>query len=585
MLTFYHKLASVNACWLQQHPSILATLPAVQPRSEAGWIQLHLSLVEKALRAHSPAGLSAAQLEHRNRSLDDLHQYWLAGNFPQNEDYAYRTPIFIDKHDNFCAVGYLVKASGFEAVSRNIAARTNLAYVKEMHYPELQQWASDHGFTIDELAWIQPGYPPRGQAMPVGNGVDGTVFELMAEQDQKLYVGGSFTTVDGVIPAANIAYVTEAAGSYTWHAMGGGVDGPVHAIAAYDGKVFVAGSFTQAGDQAAHNVAYWDGSGWHAAGCTYGTIRDLAVYKGELYACGSFDVCAAMSEVNFARWNGTSWQQLPGLTGKVNTLEVRDNDLLLGGAFSWQDQPVNLIRWNEDSFFQPFANGSLHEVRDFASFEGSMYAVCGMSIPQDTNALLLKLQDNAWSAPGDFQMVFEGALPSINTLCPDGDRLMAGGSFRSVPLMGTYAYNSIVLRGNQDQYPWFLVDSTIHTMVQFKDKLYAGGAFRHGGEFVPATLNGMMVRSLQTVGIENPATEGSLACYPNPLAAGRLLMLENNIDATDYILTDITGRKIAAGKLVRDREQLSLPGNAKGTYMLSIHNEKGQRMHQKLVIR
>ncbi|RYZ47667.1 MAG: hypothetical protein EOP49_20705, partial [Sphingobacteriales bacterium] len=306
----FDKLADVNRCWLDQQDINLNSLPAYRDRSETSWIQLHLSLVEQKLRARNTANLNPVQVKNRMNALGHLHEYWMAGNFPKNEDYSYRTPIFIDKYNTFCAVGYLVKTSGHEAVSRMIAAKTNLAYVKDMNYPELDRWAADNGFSKDELAWIQPGYPPGDNPDQVGDGVDGVVNRLYADDaGGKLYVGGSFSQA-GTLQASNIAYVTESNNVYTWHAMGDGINGTVNAIVALNGKVYVAGNFTEAGDQAATNVAYWDGSSWHSMGCTYGTIYDLIVYKNELYISGSFDVCAAMSDVHVARWNGSNWQQV-----------------------------------------------------------------------------------------------------------------------------------------------------------------------------------------------------------------------------------------------------------------------------------
>jgi hypothetical protein len=108
------KLTEVNRYWQQQPAAALASVPEYRPMSETQWIQLHLSLVEQSLRATNTLHLTASQKKNRSQALDDLHAYWSAGQFPRNEDYSFRTPIFIDRHDNFCAVGYLVKASGYE---------------------------------------------------------------------------------------------------------------------------------------------------------------------------------------------------------------------------------------------------------------------------------------------------------------------------------------------------------------------------------------------------------------------------------------------------------------------------------------
>lgn len=129
-------------------------------RGDVPLIQMHLSLVEKTLRAKETAHLSAAQQQNRRRCLDTLHDYWKQGVFPKNTRHPARTPYFIDDYGINCAVGQLLVATGFESVAQKIHAENNNAYVSELNvkYPELRQWADAYGFAVDELAWIQPGY-------------------------------------------------------------------------------------------------------------------------------------------------------------------------------------------------------------------------------------------------------------------------------------------------------------------------------------------------------------------------------------------------------------------------------------------
>lgn len=586
----YSKLKEVNYCWEQQSSD---DLPARGPRSEKEWIRLHLSLVEQRLRARTANHLSAAQKQLRLKALDDLHQYWLAGNFPANEQYSYRTPIFIDRHDNFCAVGYLIKASGHEALSREVARRNNIAYVREMHYPELYAWAGEHGFTEAELAWIQPGYPPAETAAGVGGGVDGEVQELYADNASgRLYVGGSFENVDGSLQANNIAYVTEQNGVYTWHSMAGGVNGPVNAITAFDGKIFVAGHFTQAGTASVTNVAYWDGSAWHSAGCTYGTIHDLVVYKNELYASGSFDVCAAMSDVNLAKWNGSFWQQLPGLTGRVNTMEVVNDDLLLGGAFTYSGQPANVIRWNEQEQFQAFGAGIQNEVMDMEWFDGGLYAACKQTAPVQLNSSLYRLTGEAWVAP---EFTFWGfsavsGPPSFNTLCVEGESMLIGGNFSYIPGVGTYGSNFVSLgdHGAFNNDGWFLVDSAINKMVLFKGLLFAGGKFKRDGALGDGpVLNGIARRNGPTTGILRVKDDQQLSLYPNPVASGGSLSLQwDRAEEGALSILDMSGRKVATLRTGRARiQQLQLPSLSPGTYLAELKSVSGIRATGKITVR
>jgi hypothetical protein len=592
----YKSLAGVNRYWLEQRDIQQDALPAYKTLSAKEWIRLHLSLVEQTLRNRHVTELSAQQQQRRMAALDHLHQYWQAGNFPLNEQYSYRTPIFIDRHDNFCAVGYLVKATGYEAVSRMIASRTNLAYVMDMQYPELDTWAKSYGFTKEELAWIQPTYPPPHFTEPLGGGTDGSVKELYVSQDGgKLYVGGIFGQVDNTIAAANIAYVTEStAGQPVWHAMGTGIGGQVNAICEYQGKVFAGGHFSSAGGAGADNIAYWENGAWHNAGCLYGTVKDLVVFNGELYACGAFDVCAALSDVNFARWNGSSWSQIPGLSGQVNTMEVVGNKLFLGGQMYYQGNKANVISWSPDGWgiFVPFGNNIESPINDFETFQGLTYAVCSRPDITVNSPVLFRLVDNQWQslyAPPaiDPFLPFQDKV-SLNTLLVEGTTLMAGGNFVGMEMMSAITNSMDVtpppytpLQRN------FFTDNAIHKMVLFKNNLVAGGDFLNGmtpgGMAIP--VGGIAKRSSATTNIPAPAT-ASFRIYPNPASAKGILVVEGNGGTTRLTITDISGRavfetRLNAGKRI---QQVQLPVLVPALYMVRVYDVRGEKYIQKLLL-
>ncbi len=592
----YKSLAGINRYWLQQPDVRQERLPRYEERTDKEWIRLHLSLVEQTLRRRSVARLSAQQQQHRAAALDHLHQYWMAGNFPLNEQYSYRTPIFIDDHDNFCAVGYLVKATGYEKVSRMIADRTNLAYVADMRYPELDAWAQAYGFTKEELAWIQPTYPPLHYTAPVGGGTNGDVQELFVSQDgEKLYVGGIFSQVDNTIAAANIAYVTgDVSGTPVWHAMSSGVNGPVNAICEYQGKVFAGGHFSTAGGTGVENIAYWENGAWHNAGCLYGTVKDLVVYNGELYACGAFDVCAALSDVNFARWNGSAWSQIPGLSGQINTMEVVGNKLFLGGHMQYQDNDVNAVSWSPSSWsvFSTFDNNIVNPVNDFETFQGVTYAVCSRPDIATTNPVLLRLDGNEWKpvydAPGvDPFLPFNDKL-SLNTLMTEGGTLLTGGNFVAAEMMSSVTNNMDITQApHTPMNRNFYTDDIIHKMVLFKNNVIAGGNFRNGmepdGTAIP--VGGIARRTSQSTKVPEQIAD-PFRIYPNPVTIDRKLIVENNGIATRLTITDITGRSIFETRLNIGKkvQQVQLPSLAPALYMIQLYDIKGEKYTQKLLL-
>jgi hypothetical protein len=138
-------------------------------------IEAHLATVEADLRAVPTDHLPPAVAERRADLLDVLHSYRQAGDYPRNTvapegrerpvpvDGAYpgaegRTPVFVDDRGAHCAVGYLLAADGQEALVADVVEGGNLRFVHEIDHPGLRAWAAGAGFTVEELARIQPSY-------------------------------------------------------------------------------------------------------------------------------------------------------------------------------------------------------------------------------------------------------------------------------------------------------------------------------------------------------------------------------------------------------------------------------------------
>lgn len=127
--------------------------------SEIKRIRTHLTYVRNLLANKDISNLSENQKERRNRNLRRLTAYISEESFPVNEGYPnQRRPNFIDSEGRVCAVGYLIAQSqGLEAAKR-IKKKYQYAYVRDMQSAFLAEWADRNGFTIRELAMIQPAY-------------------------------------------------------------------------------------------------------------------------------------------------------------------------------------------------------------------------------------------------------------------------------------------------------------------------------------------------------------------------------------------------------------------------------------------
>lgn len=141
--------------------------------SEQERIQTHLLYVEQLLRQKKFTG-PAVLAEKRNTLLNLLHEYAVAGKFPDNADYpGERKPCFIGNNGNICAVGYLVEQTAGLAAAEAINKKHKYETIYEMQYDELlQSWVAQSGLTLEECAMIQPtyGWPnPNNEATSAPN--------------------------------------------------------------------------------------------------------------------------------------------------------------------------------------------------------------------------------------------------------------------------------------------------------------------------------------------------------------------------------------------------------------------------------
>ncbi|MBI3240477.1 MAG: hypothetical protein HYZ43_16795 [Flavobacteriia bacterium] len=129
--------------------------------NETDRIKTHLAYVEEQLRATDVSALTVEQQAKRTEILDHLHTYWQREQFPINTAYPNeRKPCFIDEKGTICAVGYLIEQTAGLTTAEAINEQYQYATITEMmdKLPEIAQWATENGLTVNECAMIQPTY-------------------------------------------------------------------------------------------------------------------------------------------------------------------------------------------------------------------------------------------------------------------------------------------------------------------------------------------------------------------------------------------------------------------------------------------
>ncbi len=265
-------------------------------------------------------------------------------------------------------------------------------------------------------------------------GTNGTV-EAVAVQGDNVYVAGSFSTA-GDLSANNIAVYNKNEG---WKSLSSGANGIVKALAiAGDGRVYAGGSFTSIGGVSAQNVAVWNGSSWAALGSgTNGTVAKIGIDgNNNVYVGGEFAQAGGISVRNIARWNN-GWSALTDASTSVSGTnnEIRaiafdsNNTLYVGGNFdNAGGKTANRIAtWNGNTW-GTLGQGTSGFVQAIAVTAGFVYAGGNFSLANGTTVNRVarwNRSSNQWQTLGN------GLSGNVNSLLHDGTYLYAGGSFET----------------------------------------------------------------------------------------------------------------------------------------------------------
>ena len=194
-----------------------------------------------------------------------------------------------------------------------------------------------------------------GEWEAISAGITGVVESVLEAPDQRIYVAGNFTRA-GNEAVANIAVLNT---NGAWQALGSGSNGTIFSLAiSQTGNLFAAGDFSQIGGIDANNIAFWNGSNWSPLGeGTNGPISKISFNaQGDLFVGGVFTEANGVTVNNIARWKDTVWTGLTdastGITGtnnEIRSLAFDENNLLyVGGNFDTAggNAAARIARWN-----------------------------------------------------------------------------------------------------------------------------------------------------------------------------------------------------------------------------------------------
>ncbi|RME95562.1 MAG: hypothetical protein D6772_12970 [Bacteroidetes bacterium] len=385
----YQHLYEVNQEWLSQATPV-EFQAQVRFSSDRERIQRHLQLVESMLRTRPLDQWTAEQQARRCAVLDILQDYWQAARFPLNRISSERIPVFIDPDNTACAVGHLMRETGAVALTEQIRAENNYAYIEDLLcYFGVNEWALTHGFTAEELAWIQPSYllvyfeaGPLGRGLGINGGQGNASIMDMEELGDYLLFAGDFVQLDTFTATGLAAWDKE-----QWYTLSGAQPAWV-AEMSYDQStemLYAYGYFPSLGSEELGPVlARHDGQDWSLVLSTEEVavaddsllVRDLICADGRCYLASNIKAYGENRLSALAVWSEAenalvNWSTDYQLTGEVFDLFLLQNELILGGRFT--------LARGEDTLYQHLAVLNPFEaevVQDYDNiFSSSAYEV------------------------------------------------------------------------------------------------------------------------------------------------------------------------------------------------------------------
>lgn len=562
-------MREVNAEWRSFHGALNDTHTSFGSDTER--ITQHLHLVHTHLATHNPEGLSADQATNRAVLLDALEAYADRGVFPKNYVLPYRNPIFIDPHGTACAVGQLMIESGHADLAQRIDAEMELAYIREIALEEVGAWASEHGFTTDELAWIQPGYSPPIPWFTLGEGTNGTVNEVLPLSNGDLLVVGTFTDAGGTACDGAVRW-----NGSTYTAMGALPEGITHCAIEHNGEIYVGGSY----NNGQVDLLHWTGDTWQTStvfSSKWAEVTALHSHEGMLYAAGGETGFAGV-DYGVKVLQDDEWLPLPGvLNGPIFALEHYENYLVAGGAFtgpflSQEENILHVARYMDSGWMQ-IADGLDGTVHDLLIHDGALYATGTMitmmgpafglaSIIADVNTwqrLMPNLMDYIAPSPVDG--------PSVGySMVVHNDRIYVAGDLYIYEGL-TFGTGLLAFNGTPDDvepYCNFMGPAFSIALLGANQLVLAGAS---------EALNNIIATDI-TSGVKDPLANLDLSFAPNPTKDVLTIQTPVEMDpVTSVRLTDLSGRMVQVeARVTGTGLQLDVRALASGTYQVLVND-------------
>lgn len=563
-------LSIVNKEWLK-HQDLLK-VKKVSFVDDNQRIQRHLTEVIQILRSKKH-DFDAKALDKRRLLLDDLEIYAKRQVFPINLYHKERRPYFIDHLGTHCAVGYMMLMSGNENLAQRISTKENYAYIRDIQTNGVEEWAENHGFTVDELAWIQPGYMlPSSYAMIDGT-TNGPVTNIenfyIPDSIYGLLFTGSFTELKG-LPCLNIGYYQ----NNQLSCFGNGLDGKINDLSTNYG-IYVSGRFPF--ENEFYHVAHFDGSNWNLIQIPNAEFAEGVCVKPSNWwnSLHKLDVVLFFENENKSEvWSIDTlmnYTKKAELNGRVFDINMHNNSVLVGhfdSVYVYNNNQIidtlsceNIISYSTNYVFNNNISGPVSDTIKTVTYVNGVYYFGGTCNNNNDNTICISRCQNGVMQPivtggylydmfgnDTYFSVEKIRISEFDTDLRFSGDLKAGffdngSGFAAVNLIS----NSVYALNN--------FDGTVYDFIDYNGYTYFGGDF-----------NTFLVRNLINEIDESGSIHPIFEVFPNP--ANDHLNIQGLVEIEKYQITDLSGKVLAEGNV--SDNQINIENLESGSYILSV---------------
>jgi hypothetical protein len=577
-------LLEVNKNWKNQDVSKIEEV--VSFNSDIDRIQKHLFSVIELLQAKK-THFSQNQLENRLNFLNELYSYAEKKVFPINLFHKERTPYFIDYLGTHCAVGYLMLVSGNGDLAQKISKNENYAYVKDIETKGVGEWAEIHGFSLEELALIQPTYQNPASYENIDGTTNGPVKHLLPSYNQldgsRLYFGGDFTELKG-LPCANIGFYQ----NNQLSCLAGGLNGKLVDIKnATGGQLIACGEFLHNGEK--YQIAKLVNNTWEFSALPISEefeVLAFDAFSGSLND-SQYRMSVAihkLNSINTEIWSfddNSNWKKRAETNGGIYAIESRNySNAVYGGKFDkvylFQNDFLtdslivnNVVKHDINFTYDNSIQGIVPDTINSIMLTNTGYYFGGRYNDFNFNSLAISEYVNGYMQPLIFSgticpMVFEPRYMKINAMNinTNTSQFLFAGNFTAGYMylgqgLATYDFLTGYVYAINNFY------GELYDLVYFENRYYYVGGSNFG-----QNPFGYIVRELSSIGIsENQNLK--LTISPNP--SSDRLKIEGLNAVSTYEVVDQMGEIVQSGTVINN--EINIEKLASATYILSIKQE------------